>query len=321
MKHDRLALSIRYLDGVLETLDQTRLPHEERWVRITSPEGMIHEIKRLAVRGAPLIGVAAALALADFARRGASRDEILKAAADLRDSRPTAVNLMHAIDLCLREYEKEPTSEGLMRAALGIFDEDVRLCEALAERTASFIEDGDGILTHCNTGGLATAGAGTALAGIKKAHDQGKKIHVYIDETRPLGQGSRLTAWELQKAGVPCTLICDNMAGFLMKQDKIRKVFVGADRIAVNGDAANKIGTYSVAVLARHHRIPFYVVAPSTTYDSGCPTGDEIPIEQRNPDEIRGTTAPQDIPVWNPAFDVTPKTLITALILENRTWE
>ncbi|OFZ80758.1 MAG: S-methyl-5-thioribose-1-phosphate isomerase [Bdellovibrionales bacterium RIFOXYD1_FULL_55_31] len=191
------------------------------------------------------------------------------------------------------------------------------LCEAMAEHGSALIQDGDSILTHCNTGGLATAGIGTALGVIRRAHEQGKRLHVYVDETRPLFQGARLTAWELQKLGIPYTLICDNMAASLMGQGKVSRIFVGADRIARNGDAANKIGTYSLAVQAAYHRIPFYVVAPRTTLDEKCATGKDIPIEERAPDEVRGGHSPKFAPVYNPAFDVTPRTLITELILDS----
>jgi methylthioribose-1-phosphate isomerase len=318
---DRESLSLRYQNQTLAVLDQTRLPHEEVWIEIKSPEDMIQAIQRLAVRGAPLIGVAAAMALGHYARTEHRKEKILSAWKALRESRPTAVNLMNCLDRSWQTYEGsnfDPSA--LFKTALELFDEDVRLCEGMAEQGASLIQDGDGILTHCNTGGLATVGAGTALAVIKRAHAQGKKIHVYIDETRPLGQGSRLTSWELMKAGVPCTLICDNMAGFLMSQGKVQKVFVGSDRIAVNGDCANKIGSYSVAVLASYHRIPFYIVAPSTTYDPKCPSGAAIPIEERSPGEVRGASAPKDVSVWNPAFDVIPKKLIAGIVLENRIW-
>ncbi|MEK6554298.1 MAG: S-methyl-5-thioribose-1-phosphate isomerase, partial [Bdellovibrionota bacterium] len=177
--------------------------------------------------------------------------------------------------------------------------------------------DGEQILTHCNTGALATAGWGTALGAIRKAHEQGKKIHVYVDETRPLLQGGRLTAWELAKLGIPHTLICDNMAGMLMAQGRVSKVFVGSDRIARNGDFANKIGTYSVAVLAQYHKVPFYVAAPFTTVDALTASGKDIPIEERNPKEVRGEMSPQDAPVYNPAFDVTPAELVTGWVLDN----
>ena len=310
------SLALRSESGVLWVLDQRLLPHEESWVVCRDPAQMVELIQTLAVRGAPLIGVAAALALSHFAEHGATVDELRAAAAELRNARPTAVNLMAAVD---RLLALEPFTAGsVIHDAQAIFEEDVASCEALAERGAKLISDGDSILTHCNAGGLVTAGIGTALGVIRRAHEQGKKIHVFVDETRPLLQGARITAWELGKLGIAHTLICDSMAGSVMAQGKIQKVFVGADRIAQNGDVANKIGTYSVAVLAHHHRIPFYVVAPSTTFDASCPSGKEIPIEQRLPDEVRAGKSPLASPVWNPAFDVTPRELITAIVLDDR---
>jgi methylthioribose-1-phosphate isomerase len=284
------------------------------------PEQMIALIQRLAVRGAPLIGVAAAMALGRYAAEPNRSDaEIRAAASALRASRPTAVNLMNAIDRLLRIYGKRGAA-ALLPEAQALFQEDVALCESMSARGAELIQNGDGILTHCNTGGLATVGRGTALGVISKAWSQGKKIHVYVDETRPLLQGARLTTWELQKLGIPFTLICDNMAGSLLRAGKVQRAFVGADRVAVNGDVANKIGTYGLAVLCRHHKVPFYVVAPSTTYDPTCLTGAKIPIEERGAQEVRGVWAPADSPAWNPAFDVTPKDLITSIIFEDRTW-
>ena len=313
------SLGLKYEKGAVWVLDQTRLPHEENWIECGSPDHMVDLIRTLAVRGAPLIGVAAALAIGDYARKGAHIDQILVAAGKLRASRPTAVNLMAAMDrLVFNRSPETLTREGLMLESRKIFEEDVALAEILAEKGAALIADGDGILTHCNTGGLVTAGVGTALGSIRRAFEQGKKIHVYVDETRPLLQGARLTTWELKKLGIPFTLICDNMAGFLMSQGKVQKVFVGADRIACNGDFANKIGTYGAAVLAHHHHIPFYVVAPHTTFDENCPTGKDIPVEQRNPDEVRAGESPSDCPVWNPAFDVTPRSLITGIVFDNR---
>lgn len=313
------ALSLR-LGDKLEVIDQTLLPAREEWVTVNTPEEMIALIRRLAVRGAPLIGVAAALALGRFAAEPGRTDaEIRATAAALRSSRPTAVNLMNAIDRLMRIYGKRGAA-ALLPEAEAIFQEDVALCESMAARGAELIHDGDGIITHCNTGGLATVGRGTALGVISKAWSQGKKIHVYVDETRPLLQGARLTAWELQKLGIPYTLICDSMAASLLRTGKVKRAFVGADRVAVNGDVANKIGTYGLAVLCRHHKVPFHVVAPSTTYDPACPTGAKIPIEERGAGEVRGTSAPSDAPVWNPAFDVTPKDLITSIIFEDRTW-
>lgn len=303
----------------LWALDQTLLPHQEVWLESQTPEDMVALIQRLAIRGAPLIGVAAAMAIAKYAETGANTDEILAAARLLRNSRPTAVNLMAAMDrLVLNQAPEKLSKEYLIREAEAIYDEDVALSEAIAQRGAALIQDGDQILTHCNTGGLATVGVGTALGAVIRAHERGKKIHVYVDETRPLLQGARLTTWELAKNGIPYTLISDNMAGFLMSQGKVNRIFTGADRIAANGDSANKIGTYSLAVLAKYHGVPFYIVAPSTTVDKECPSGKQIPIELRKADEVRAGKSPVDCPVWNPAFDVTPMELITGIVLEDR---
>ena len=300
----------------LRVLDQRLLPHEERWVTVRDPAHMVELIQGLAVRGAPLIGVAAALAVAHYANGGASAEQLRAESARLRGARPTAVNLMAAIDRLLGLAEL--TGPRVIAEAEAIFEEDVAMCEAMSERGASLISDGDSLLTHCNAGGLVAAGIGTALGVIRRAHEQGKRIHVFVDETRPLLQGARITAWELSKLGIDYTLICDNMAASLMAQRKIQKVFVGADRIAQNGDVANKIGTYGVAVLAHHHRIPFYVVAPRTTFDASCPSGRDIPIEQRAADEVRAGKSPATSKVYNPAFDVTPRELITGIVLDDR---
>lgn len=313
------SLGLRVVGDALEILDQTRLPHEEAWVRVHSPAEMISLIRSLAVRGAPLIGVAAALALGRFASSGVPVPEIEAAARDLRAARPTAVNLMHAIDRLLRILPKRGPA-ALLHEAEAIFREDVALCDAMGLRGAEFLRDGDGVITHCNTGGLATVGRGTALGVIRTAWEQGKKIHVYVDETRPLLQGARLTTWELSKLGIPFTLICDNMAGSLLRSGRVRAALVGADRVAANGDAANKIGTYGLAVLCKHHGVPFYVVAPSTTYDPRCASGAAIPIEERDAAEVRGSAGFAEASAWNPAFDVTPRELITKLVFEDRVW-
>jgi methylthioribose-1-phosphate isomerase len=310
------SLSIRRRHGVLEVLDQTLLPGEERWVAVRDSETMIMLIQRLSVRGAPLIGVAAALALAVEAEKDLGEGALRHKAHELRGARPTAVNLMHAMDRMLKVLPRGKAA--IIAEAEAIYEEDVILCRSMAERAAAFLKDGDGVLTHCNTGGLATAGVGTALGAIRAAWEAGKKIHVYVDETRPLLQGSRLTAWELGKLGIPHTLICDNMAANLMRAGKVQQILVGADRIAVNGDVANKVGTYGLSVLARHHGVPFTVVAPSTTLDPACPSGNEIPIEERSPEEVRAGKAPASVAVWNPAFDVAPRELITRIVLEDR---
>ena len=299
----------------LRVLDQRLLPHEERWVTCRDPDHMVELSQGLAVRGAPLIGVAAALAVAHYANRGVSSEELRGACARLRGARPTAVNLMAAIDRLLALGEL--TASDVVHEAEAIFEQDVAMCEAMAERGAALISDGDSLLTHCNAGGLVAAGIGTALGVIRRAHEQGKRIHVYVDETRPLLQGARITAWELGKLGIDHTLICDNMAASLMAQRKIQKIFVGADRIARNGDVANKIGTYGVAVLAHHHKIPFYVVAPRTTFDASCASGRDIPIEERAGDEVRAGKSPATSRVYNPAFDVTPRELIAGIVLDD----
>ena len=313
-----ISLGLRFEDHRLLVLDQAKLPHQEIWVDCRSCDQMIELIKSLAVRGAPLIGVAAALALGNMAESPASQNDLIEAAKKLRLARPTAVNLMAAVDrLMPLILTSKFQADLVVSEAEKIFSEDVDSCEAIANRGQEFIQDGDHILTHCNTGGLVTAGIGTALGVIHRAHQIGKKLHVYVDETRPLLQGARLTTWELEKMGIPFTLICDNMAGFLMSKGKVQKVFVGADRIAKNGDFANKIGTYGLAVLANFHQVPFYVAAPRTTFDKNCSTGEEIPIEERHPDEVRAGKAPHQAPVWNPAFDITPRKIISSIILDD----
>lgn len=304
----------------LRILDQTKLPHHEVWMNIENNDQMIEAIKFLRVRGAPLIGVSAALSLAQSAFQKDDYEVLKSKAQKLNDSRPTAVNLMICIERMLQVIREVASSEKLIETAIELFNEDVVLCKKMAENGSELIRDGDQILTHCNTGGLATAGIGTALGVIRKAHEQGKKIHIYIDETRPLLQGGRLTAWELQKLRIPCTLITDNMAAHLMSLKKINKAIVGSDRIAINGDFANKIGTYSVAVNCQYHKIPFFVTAPYTTVDRRCANGMQIPIEQRNPKEVLGYEdtlwAPHHVNVYNPAFDVTPAELVSAWILD-----
>lgn len=305
--------ALRLNRGCLQILDQTQLPHREVWLDSPDVETMIRIIQNLSVRGAPLIGVAAALQLGLLAEQGGLQFE--KALMDLRAARPTAVNLMNALDRLKRVYIEQGLSM-VAREAEAICFEDVQLCDRIAENGSSLLRDGDRILTHCNTGGLATAGLGTALGVILKASHTGLKLHVFVDETRPLLQGGRLTSWELQRNKIPFTLICDSMAGFLMQQRKIDRVLVGADRIARNGDFANKVGTYSLAVLCKHHQIPFYVVAPQTTVDPECKDGSQIPIEERHAEEVRGSWSLQTASVWNPAFDITPAELVTGWILD-----
>lgn len=322
MKMESLAL--RYDKNQLWILDQQLLPQKEQWLTVESPKHMVDIIKALKVRGAPLIGVAAAASLADWTQKfSPSVQEYKVTALMLRESRPTAVNLMNAIDRMLPIYDGSNT-QAVVAGAQTLFDEDVELCEKMAECANQFIQDGDGILTHCNTGGLATAGRGTAFGAFSYAWEHGKKIHVFADETRPLLQGGRLTTWELSKNNIPHTLICDNMAAAVMASGKIKSAFVGTDRVAMNGDIANKIGTYTVAVLCKYHNIPFYVVGPKTTVDAQCATGEDIPIEERAAEEVRGASgafgnvswSSESTPVFNPAFDMTPVDLITGIIID-----
>ena len=313
----------------LRLLDQTLLPATEKWIVIENTSQMIEAIKALRVRGAPLIGVAASLMVGKLAFDQVSKNELLIQAKNIYEARPTAVNLMICIDRMTDLIEKDFSIQNCVGLAVNIFNEDVKLCDDIAGHGAKLIQDGDQILTHCNTGGLATAGVGTALGVIRKAFEQGKKIHVYIDETRPLLQGGRLTAWELKKLNIPCTLITDNMAAHLMSLGKITKAIVGSDRIAINGDFANKIGTYSVAVNCFYHQIPFLVAAPYTTVDVNCKSGAEIPIEQRAAKEVTGvagsfgdvTWAPEGISVYNPAFDVTPAKLVSYWVLDKAAYD
>ena len=309
------SLALKFDGRRLLVLDQTALPHREDWLDGSDPAAMVGHIQRLSVRGAPLIGVAAAASLACFAPRAAEAERRAAWAA-LRAARPTAVNLMWAMDR-LAPLLGDP--EALDAEAQAIFDEDVRLCEGMAEQGAPLIGDGEGIVTHCNTGGLATAGIGTALGVLRRAHEQGKRIHVFVDETRPLLQGGRLTAWELKRLGIPCTLITDSMAALVLRDGRAQRALVGADRVARNGDFANKVGTYGLAVQARAHGAAFHPVAPFSTVDLACVDGAGIPIEERAAEEVRGAQgrlwAPE-VPTWNPSFDVTPARLVTSLILD-----
>ena len=320
------SLSLRYHQGHLSILDQSQLPHREVWVDIKNHKDMIVAITSLQVRGAPLIGVAATLSLAQAVREGCDLCQWREIAQELRNSRPTAVNLSVAVDRMLERAKQSFTKESLEAAAIDFFNEDVGLCQRMAQNGCHLIPDGASILTHCNTGALATAGEGTALAVIREAHRQGKRIHVYVGETRPLLQGGRLTTWELQKSGIPHTLICDHTSASLMARGKIDLALVGADRIAKNGDFANKVGTYNIAVLCQYHDIPFYTVAPYTTLDGNCSTGSEIPIEERQPIEVHGMSlgknslswVTEKTPVFNPAFDVTPHELVRAWVFDTK---
>lgn len=327
--------TIEWTDEGVRMLDQRLLPTEEKYLMLRSYEEVAEAIKKMVVRGAPAIGVSAAMGLA----LGASQS-VGTSVADLEDdfdymckvmseTRPTAVNLFWAIERMRERLRREKTltkdpleiKERLVEEALKIFREDIEANRALGRFGAELLSDGDTVLTHCNAGALATAGDyGTALGVVRGAIDAGKHIAVIADETRPFLQGLRLTAWELAKDNIPVTVITDNMAGHVMKSGKINAVLVGADRIAANGDAANKIGTYMVAVLAREHEIPFYVAAPISTLDLTLKSGDEIPIEERNGREVthikEHQLAPDGVAVQNPAFDVTPNELITAIITD-----
>ncbi len=311
-------------DNQLFILDQQALPQTSRWLDANSVEALVGHIHALRVRGAPLIGLSASLLLALLAERGLNRDALLNALETLRASRPTAVNLMNNLDRMKLALAQEDVVPALVAEALRLIEEDKQLCERIAIAGSQLVKPGSRLLTHCNTGGLATAGVGTALGVINFAHQQGNVANVWVDETRPLLQGGRLTAWELGELGVPYQLITDSMAASLMAKGLVDAVWVGADRIAANGDVANKIGTYSLAVLAKFHGIPFYVAAPQTTLDPNCPNGEAIPIEQRAAAEITGVAgsfgdvqwAPENARVYNPAFDVTPAALISGWVLD-----
>lgn len=329
--------------AVLRLLDQTRLPEETVYLDLVTVAEVWQAIKRLSVRGAPAIGIAAAYGVCLACRESRQRSfpEVLEncreASASLATSRPTAVNLFWALNRMnttldtlesrwakVTDAERDkPTIwvlEQLIRTAVAIHEEDRLMCHEIGRIGAELLSDGDNVLTHCNTGGLATSEYGTALSVCFTAQDQGKRLHVYVDETRPLLQGARLTAWELMQRKIACTLICDNMAAHVMATKEVDAVIVGADRIAANGDTANKIGTYNLAVLANFHRVPFYVAAPSSTFDLSIASGARIPIEERQPEEITEgfgrRTAPKGVHVYNPAFDVTPGNLIEGIITE-----
>ena len=324
--------TLRWRDGRLEMIDQRVLPSELRYLPFDSAAGVAEGIRGMVVRGAPAIGCAAAygVALEALRLRHAAASEFsaeLEAGfAVLAASRPTAVNLFWALARMRTAWQKcgsgtlTQTASMLLEEAHTICAADIETNRRMGQYGAALIKDGARVLTHCNAGALATAGYGTALGVIRAAIEAGKKVSVFADETRPFLQGARLTAWELAQDNIPVTLIADNAAGFLMSRGEIDAVIVGADRVAANGDVANKIGTYTVAVLAQRHRIPFYVAAPLSTIDASIASGAGIPIEERGADEIRGygemRWAPKDIAVRNPVFDITPAELVTALITE-----
>ncbi len=316
--------SLRIRENQLWILDQQALPQQSDWRPCPDVAALVDHIRALRVRGAPLIGLSASLLLALLAEGGMSHLRLHQALEILRESRPTAVNLMNNLDRMKAALTQTDFVAALVTEALRLVDEDRALCDSIAGHGAKLVQSGSRLLTHCNTGGLATAGVGTALGVISRAHQQGNVEQVWVDETRPLLQGGRLTAWELGELGIPYQLICDAMAASLMAQGKVDAIWVGADRIAANGDVANKIGTYSLAVLAKFHGVPFYVAAPHTTHDPNCPNGAAIPIEQRDPREVTGVSgsfgsvqwAPLDARVYNPAFDVTPAALISGWVLD-----
>jgi methylthioribose-1-phosphate isomerase len=325
--------TIEWIGNRARIIDQTRLPAKLVYLDIDNHQDMVAAIKKLSIRGAPAIGIAAAYGVALGAQEsaGLDRSEFNTAVHQVIDTlaatRPTAVNLFWALERMKRVLAGNPggtvsqVTSLLLAEAQAILKEDNDICRRIGENGVSLITDQVSILTHCNAGGLATGGWGTALAVIYTAWDKGVKFSVYADETRPLLQGARLTSWELQQAGIPVTLVCDNMAARVMQEGKVSLVIVGADRIAANGDTANKIGTYGVALLAKQHNIPFYVAAPASTFDLNLAHGSLIPIEERAADEVRtvgGTAiAPIDVPVYNPAFDVTKAELITGIITEH----
>lgn len=316
--------SLQVRNNQLWILDQQALPQQKNWLPAHSVAQLVEHIHALRVRGAPLIGLSASLLLALLAEQGETREQLAQSLETLRAARPTAVNLMNNLDRMKQALAQPEMVASLVEEALRLVHEDKQLCDCIAEAGSSLVKPGSQLLTHCNTGGLATAGVGTALGVIARAHLEGKVRNVWVDETRPLLQGGRLTAWELGELGVPYQLITDSMAASLMAAGRVDAVWVGADRIAANGDVANKIGTYSLAVLAHYHSIPFYVAAPHTTLDRLCPTGDAIPIEQRAASEVTGVSgsfgsvqwAPVEAQVYNPAFDVTPAALISGWVLD-----
>jgi len=324
--------TLEWTDRGVVFIDQTKLPTEETYVTCTTHQQVADVIRNMVVRGAPAIGVAAAMGIAlgvknSQAENGADlKKEFDQICEIIRQTRPTAVNLFWAIRRMQEKFEIlrirpiPQIKQALIEEGQRMHAEDIAANQAMGRHGAALMPASGGVLTHCNAGALATAGYGTALGVIRAAVEQGKKIHVYADETRPFLQGSRLTAWELMKDGIPTTVISDNMAGAMMKQGKIGAIVVGADRIAANGDVANKIGTYTVAVLAKEHGIPFYVAAPISTVDLATPDGSKIPIEQRNAREVTHIAGKQMVPdgveIENPAFDVTPAKYVAAIITE-----
>ncbi|GAW91043.1 S-methyl-5-thioribose-1-phosphate isomerase [Calderihabitans maritimus] len=324
--------SIIWEKGKLKLIDQTRLPLHVEYIECCDFHAVAEAIKNMKVRGAPAIGAAAAYGMVLGAlafegnEKGAFRAHMNRVAEVLKQTRPTAVNLFWAVNRMLRKIEElsgrevPEIKQRLLEEAHAIYQEDLEMNRRIGQLGNQVVPPKAGILTHCNAGALATAGYGTALGVVRAAHEAGKEIHVWADETRPLLQGARLTVWELMQDNIPVTLITDSMAGYVMRQKKIDLVIVGADRIAANGDVANKIGTYGLAVLAKEHGIPFYVAAPFSTVDLALDSGNEIPIEERDCEEVRciygQRVVPEEVEVYNPAFDVTPHHLITAIITD-----
>lgn len=324
--------TINWKNGRVRYVDQTLLPHRLKFVDCSNVRKLWKAIRTLEIRGAPAIGIAGALGVVLGVKNSTAKNfknlfkEIEHVIKFLASSRPTAINLFWALArmecAAKRDASKsvDEIKKILLKEALDIIDEDKLACRRMARYGAGLVKSGDTILTHCNAGGLATADYGTALGVLFEAKRQGKRIKAYVDETRPLLQGARLTTWELMHEGIDTTLICDNMAASLMAKGKIDKIFVGADRIASNGDTANKIGTYNLAVLAKYHKIPFYVVAPLSTFDFKIKTGKGIPIEEREASEVCSILgkpiAPKNVKVYNPAFDVTPNELVSAIVTE-----
>ena len=323
--------TVAWEDGTVVMIDQRRLPNERMFVRCRDHADVAAAIKDMAIRGAPAIGVAAALGLALGARNTSSEAAALRTEWDdmcglLAATRPTAVNLFWAIERMRRRFDSlaatggEGLRAGLLNEALAIQAEDVAACKRMGDLGAELLPSGARVLTHCNAGALATAGYGTALGVVRSAARDGRLEHVFADETRPYLQGARLTAWELHEDGIPVTVITDNMSGHLMARGEVNSVVVGSDRIAANGDVANKIGTYTVAVLAKEHGLPFYVAAPVSTFDLATPTGAEIPIEERSAEEVSHfagqQVTPRGVAVRHPAFDITPHAFVTAIICE-----
>ncbi len=325
--------TIEWDKGVVRMIDQRKLPGQYVVVEFSDYRQVAHAIKEMYIRGAPAIGAAAAFGLALAARQSQATTsaelmaDLEEAAEVLRATRPTAVNLFWALERMLKQARQTQDSgaaavvQALEAEALALADEDVEINKRMAAHGAQLIEDGDHILTHCNAGALATVDYGTTLGVIRTAHAQGKNIHVFVDETRPRLQGARLTAWELMQEGIPMTLIADNAAGHFMRSGQVNVVLFGADRVAANGDVANKIGSYKLAVLAKENGLPCYSVAPTSTVDLSIASGDDIPIEERDHREVTHVggvaIAPEGVPVANPAFDVTPHRYITGIVTEN----